>query len=132
MDTRYKKERWSGNFKFSTDATFDLTHIVSANSCTGKLLFNVLDHVSNLDLELQVTDWGDFIEETKRSEEKAMAELKTPQSRLFYATLYNDPEMHDAAHDMFKKLRNAFATLEKIASLSPQSKEHCQNILEKV
>ena len=121
-----KPDRWSGQFKFSTSAIFDLSKVVSTRSCKGNLLFTVLDQVSDLKKELQVVDFDTFIDG-----EEEMALFRDPESKKYYQTIYNSA-FRPSLFSVFQDVRKAITQLDTMAEEDPKSKDDYLSLLEKV
>lgn len=120
-------DRWSGEFKSKTRGTIDLSHIVSTRSCEDRLLYRLLDHVSNLKQKIVVVDFEAFTEE-----DDEMTALSDPESQAFYKKLFHDPTTKIQLHGMLDLLRNMIKQLDVQKKKDPNKKDLCDYLLKKV
>lgn len=122
-----KPDRWSGEFSFSTCASFDLSKVVSTRSCKDKLLFTVFDQVSDLKKELQVVDLETFI-----FEEEEMALFKKKTGKEFYQLLSGNAGFRPELFSVFQDVRKVIKELDEKAQEEPASAKDYSSLLLKV
>ena len=48
MNDSKSPDRWTGDFEFNIESTFDLSNCISSNTCKDQLLYETIDHVADL------------------------------------------------------------------------------------
>ena len=81
MNDSKSPDRWTGDFEFNIESTFDLSNCISSNTCKDQLLYETIDHVADLKAHFQVFDLKTLIK----------MPLSEPNESQYFMGLFSDP-----------------------------------------